>query len=99
MKTFFYTMLILSSFCFRVSGQITADNGLSIVLNKTLNNSSLLEYIVMNSSDKKIRSDFSQLKINITPGGVDGLMSLEIYSPKRWNLLIELKNAAEDNLI
>ena len=57
-----------------------------------------LDYIVMNSTDKKIRNDFKDLKINIAPNSIKGVLSLEITSQKSWTLLMELKNSVEDVL-
>ena len=58
-----------------------------------------MDYIVLNASDKKIRSDFRELKINIAPNSQKGMLSLEIISSKHWNLLMELKNGLEDVLL
>lgn len=70
----------------------TPDSNISSTENK-------LDYIVMNSTDKKLRSDFKELKINIAPNAAGGMLSLEINSSKHWILLMELKNGLEDVLL
>ena len=99
MKRFFYTLVILSNLSFGVTAQTPTT---SLVSNPDTNISTSekkLEYIVLNSTDKKIRSDFRELKINIAPGESKGVLSLEITSQKQWTLLLELKNSLEDVLL
>lgn len=71
---------------------INSDSNLSATENK-------LDYMVLNSSDKKLRTDFRELKISIAPNGSISMLSLEINSPKHWVLLLELKNGLEDVLL
>ena len=99
MKKFFYTIVIAGNISFCVQAQSLNS---SLVSNPDTNISSTentLDYIVMNATDKKLRSDFKELKINIAPNDSKGMLSLEINSPKRWILLMELKNGLEDVLL
>ncbi len=99
MKKILYTIVIASNISFCVHAQSLTS---SLVSNTDTNISSpenKLDYIVMNATDKKLRSDFKELKINIAPNDSKGMLSLEINSPKRWILLMELKNGLEDVLL
>ena len=99
MKKILYTIVIAGNISFCVHAQSLTS---SLVSNQDTNISSTektLDYIVMNATDKKLRSDFRELKINIAPNDSKGMLSLEIYSTKRWILLLELKNGLEDVLL
>ena len=100
MKKFLYTLVIVSSLSFSAGAQSTVTSSLvSIPDTNSSEQENKLDYIVMNSSDKKIRSDFRELKINIAPNDSKGVLSLEITSQKQWTLLMELKNSLEDVLL
>ncbi len=99
MKKILYTIVIAGNLSFCVRAQSLTS---TLVSNPDTNISSpqnKLDYIVMNATDKKLRSDFKELKINIAPNDAKGMLSVEIYSSKHWILLMELKNGLEDVLL
>ena len=100
MKKFLYTLVVLGTFNFTVQAQSSVISSLTSTPDTNVSTSDeKLDYIVMNSTDKKLRSDFRELKINIAPNQAKGVLSLEITSPKAWTLLFELKNSLEDVLL
>lgn len=99
MKRFFYTIVFASSLSFGVQAQSTTSSLESTPDSNISSTENKLDYIVLNSTDKKLRSDFKELKINIAPNAARGMLSLEINSPKHWILLMELKNGLEDVLL
>ena len=99
MKRFFYIIVFVSSLSFGVQAQSTTSSLESTPDSNISSTENKLDYIVMNSTDKKLRSDFKELKINIAPNAARDMLSLEINSPKHWILLMELKNGLEDVLL
>ena len=100
MKNFFYIVFSFCIFSFSINAQSVVTSSLTINPDTNISNQeNNLDYIVLNASDKKIRSDFRELKINIAPNSQKGMLSLEIISSKHWNLLMELKNGLEDVLL